>query len=166
MDFSSETDRINISRSLGRPVMVRPSAWDHAYLARLITRVTLAVLDLLHDLREVVARRRLHRRKRLERLKPLEPQLLDGQQVPVVDVGGARRGRCAAQARCSLRVEADCLFERVALDVLHPRPVELNERQQPAGRSIFWRRAAASSHLLSQELLQLRVLVLSSAFSA
>jgi hypothetical protein len=81
--------------------------------------VTLAVLDLLHDLREVVARRRL----------PAETVL----------------GAASAPPKPVARVEADSLFERVALDVLHPRPVELNERQQPAGRSIFWRSAAASS---------------------
>src|SRR5262249_10881273 len=42
----------------------------------LIARVATASLDLIHHLGEVVACRRLHRRELLERLKPIEPQLL------------------------------------------------------------------------------------------
>jgi hypothetical protein len=109
----------------------------HVRFTGLIARVTLAALDLVHNLREVVARRCLHRRERLKRLEPLQPKFLTkGQHVPVVNVGGARSRERAAQARGGLRVEAHCLFERVALDVLHPGPVKLNKRKKADW--IFW----------------------------
>jgi len=96
--------------------------------------VVLVVLNLVHDLREVVAGRCLHRRERLERLEPVKPQSLPNwQQVPVVGVGSTWSGQCAPYALRRLLVKADRLFKRVALDVLHGGPMELYERQQPAG---------------------------------
>lgn len=51
----------------------------------------LLLLDLRHNLGEIVRRRRLHRRERDIGLKVIQSQLLtDGQQVPVVDVQPAR----------------------------------------------------------------------------
>jgi hypothetical protein len=52
-----------------------------------------------HYLREVVARRCLHRRKRLECLEPVKPKLLaDGQHVPVVLVGRRGSGERTSEA--------------------------------------------------------------------
>src|SRR3954451_24556557 len=68
-----------------------PGPLHHAGRVTLVRRVRAAALELVHHLREVVARGRLHRRERLEGLEPLEPELLaDRQQVPVVEEGGAR----------------------------------------------------------------------------
>src|SRR6185312_1669200 len=69
-------------RPLGRP----PCSCQRS------VRLAFRVLDLLHHLFEVVARRVLHRRELLVGLKLLQPQrLADRQHVPIVDVGGGRR---------------------------------------------------------------------------
>ena len=69
-------------RRLGRP----PCSCQRS------VRLGFRVLDLLHHLVEVVARRVLHRRELLVGLKLLQPQrLADWQHVPIVDVGGGRR---------------------------------------------------------------------------
>src|SRR5271157_6313938 len=72
------------------------SPWRRS--ARLLTRVVIAlVFDCLQHLSEVVARRILQRREFLVGFELLQPQeLSDGQNVPVVDVRGTRRGQDAA----------------------------------------------------------------------
>src|SRR5262245_28013305 len=98
----------------------------------LLARALAAAFDLIHHLREVVARRGLQRRKRLERLEPLEPQLLaDGQHVPVVQEGRRRSAQRASHGHSALRIETNSLLERVAPHVLHQREMERDERQNP-----------------------------------
>ena len=87
---------------------------------RLLARVPLTLLELLHDLIEVVARRILHRRERLVGLELLEPQrLADGQQVPVVYVSRGRRGERAAEPETRLFLVAPPHLEWIALEVYH-----------------------------------------------
>src|SRR5262245_2945883 len=82
-------DRVS-STSRGRPEMGarnRHARRNDARLTQLIAR-SLGVPDLLQDLTEVVALRRLQRRELLVRLQVLKPQLLsDRQHVPVVQEG-------------------------------------------------------------------------------
>src|SRR5207249_7186775 len=67
-----------------------------AFVSRLLGRVALPLLELLHDLVQVIARRILHRRVLLVGLELLQPQhLADGQQVPVVYVSRDRPGERA-----------------------------------------------------------------------
>src|SRR5262245_66656261 len=88
-------------------------------------RVPAAALDLIHHLREVVTRRRLHWRERLERLEPIQPKLLtDGEHVPVVHERGRRSGKRTPQAHRALHVDADSLLERVAPNVLNESEME------------------------------------------
>ena len=63
----------------------------------------MSLLELLHDLIQVVARRILKRRELLVGLELLQPQhLADGQQVPVVDVSRDRPGERAAEPETRL----------------------------------------------------------------
>src|SRR5215467_12910424 len=103
--------------------------------ARLVARVAALALELLYHLVQVVAGGGLQRRERPQRLEPREPQLLaDRQEVPVVDEGRRRRTKDASDAHGRLLVDAHRLLERIALDVLHQREVERDERHDPAGR--------------------------------
>src|SRR5262245_26149435 len=109
-----------------------------AVAARSVTSVTaVSSFDLLQDLTEVVALRRLQRRELFVCLQMLSPQLLpNGQHVPIVQEGRYwATQRTTEPQRRLLRVEgANRLLERVALDVLHQGEVERDERQDPAGR--------------------------------
>src|SRR6185295_3026185 len=100
--------------SSGRPEMVRPLSHLNAPVARSFARVTVPLLlDLLNDLREIVARRILHRRERHVGLELLEPQHLpDRQHVPVVEVGRAGGGKVTPIARYRLAFGADGRLER------------------------------------------------------
>ena len=85
---------------------------------RLLARVARHLLQLLHDLVEVVASRILHRRERLVGFELREPQCLaDGQQVPVVDVGRGRPGERAAEPEIRLFLLAPPHLEWIALEV-------------------------------------------------
>jgi hypothetical protein len=87
----------------------------------------LLLLNLLHDLREVVRRRRLHWGVGDVGLQVVQRQLLaDGQQVPVVDV--RRRGRVVSTAKAHRGLVVNHLLERVALEVGQLRPVIRDER--------------------------------------
>src|SRR4029078_5223571 len=62
--------------------------------SELLTRVPLALLELFHDLIQVVARRILKGRELFVGFQLLQPQHLpDGQQVPVVNVSRDPHGR-------------------------------------------------------------------------
>ena len=104
--------------------------------ASLVARVTgIGLLNLLQDSAEVVGLRSLQRGELLVRQQMLLPQpLADRQHIPVVLEGGHRRAERTANAHGRLHVDADCLLERIALDVLDQGEVERDERQiQPAG---------------------------------
>src|SRR4029077_13587313 len=78
----------------GRPVG-RP---HHPQASELLARVPLTLLELFHDLIQVVARWILERGELLVGFQLLEPQhLADGQQVPVVYVSRDRPGERAAE---------------------------------------------------------------------
>src|SRR5580692_11183188 len=65
-----------------------------------------------------------------------QPQLLtDGQHVPVILEGRDRTAERTAEGHGGLLVDADGLFERIALDVLDQGKVEWNERHDPARRT-------------------------------
>src|SRR5262249_24817362 len=120
----------------GRPPRVEtPAGSRRARRSGLVAPVP-AAFELVHHLREVVARWRLQRWERLEGLEPLEPQLLaDRQHVPVVEVGGRGSRNSASDTVGCLLGCAYCLLERVAPDVLHQRPVEGDEWQNPTLRT-------------------------------
>src|ERR1700720_2078433 len=87
---------------------------------RLLARVPLTLLELFHDLIQVVARRILKRGELLVGFQLLEPQhLADGQQVPVVDVGRDRPGERAAEPEIRLFLVAPRRLEWIALEVYH-----------------------------------------------
>ena len=68
-----------------------------------LARVRRCLLELFHNLIQVVARGVLEWRERLIGLKLLEPQVLaDGQQVPVVYVNRDRPGERAAEPETGL----------------------------------------------------------------
>src|SRR5207253_9983418 len=105
----------------GRPVfeplavVINPRMVD-----RLLARVARRLLKLIHDLRQVVARRILQGRELLVGLELLEPQLLaDGQQVPVVYVSRDRPGERAAEPEIRLFLRAPPHLEWIALEVYH-----------------------------------------------
>src|SRR5439155_7781137 len=89
-----------------------------AFVSRLLGRVALPLLELLHDLVQVIARRILHRRVLLVGLELLQPQhLTDGQQVPVVYVSRDRPGERAAEPEIRLFLVAPRRLEWIALEV-------------------------------------------------
>src|SRR6266481_740573 len=89
-------DRLMVSgRPVGRP--------HHPQASELLARVYRCLLELFHDLIQVVARRILKRGELFVGLELLEPQrLADGQQVPVVDEGRDRSGEHAAEPKSRL----------------------------------------------------------------
>src|SRR4029077_2514476 len=90
--------------------------------------------DFRHDATEVVRLGRLERRELLECLQVVEPQLLANRQhIPIVLEGGDRTAQRTAESHGRLLVDTNRLLEWVALDVLHQREVERNERHDPAG---------------------------------
>src|SRR3984893_19439711 len=75
----------------------------HPQASELLARVPLTLLELFHDLIQVVARRILKRGELLVGFQLLEPQhLADGQQVPVVYVSADRPGERAAEPETRL----------------------------------------------------------------
>src|SRR6266536_3873077 len=92
----------------------------HAPVSRSLGRVVLPLLELLHNLVQVIARRILHRRVSLVGLELLQPQhLADGQQVPVVYVSRDRPGERAAEPEIRLFLVAPRHLEWIALEVYH-----------------------------------------------
>src|SRR5258708_33764288 len=82
------------------------------------------LLNLLQDAIQVIGLRRLQSRELLVRHELLQPQqLADGQDVPVVEISGARGGQCPANGQRALLIFPDGLLERIALDVLDLGPV-------------------------------------------
>src|SRR6266566_3951614 len=87
---------------------------------RSLGRVVLPILELLHNLVQVIARRILHRRVLLVGLELLQPQhLADGEQVPVVYVSRDRPGERAAEPEIRLFLVAPRRLEWIALEVYH-----------------------------------------------
>src|SRR6266487_1318254 len=108
----------------------------HAPFSRSLGRVARHLLELFHDLVQVVARRILHWRELLVRLELLQPQLLaDGQQVPVVYVSRDRPGERAAEPEIRLFLVAPRRLEWIALEVYHAGcELGLDSRQKEARR--------------------------------
>src|SRR5882672_7282714 len=106
-------DRLMVrGRPVGRP--------HHPQASKLLARVPLTLLELFHDLIQVVARRILKRGELLVGFQLLEPQhLADGQQVPVVYVSRNRPGERAAEPETRLFLVAPRRLEWIALEVYH-----------------------------------------------
>src|SRR5882757_4998864 len=101
----------------GRPVVGRP---HHPQASELLARVPLTLLELFHDLIQVVTRRILKGGKLLVGFQLLQPQdLSDGQQVPVVYVTRDRPGERAAEPETRLFLIAPRHLEWIALEVYH-----------------------------------------------
>src|SRR5215831_18071247 len=132
-----------ISRKWEQPIKRRAPRWplrrENQRGAKRTNQLIAWVLrdrlfDFLHNAAEVVALRRLERWELFECLQVLEPQLLtDRQHVPVVLEGSHRTTQRATNAHGRLLVDTNRLLEWVALDVLHQRKVERDERHDPAG---------------------------------
>ena len=104
----------------------RPLLGARIRFAQLFARATgrLHVLNLLHDLLQVVAGRILQRREVDVGLKLLQPQrLADGQHVPVIDIGGGGRSKRPAHTEERLVLRTDRSLEGIALDVDDLGPV-------------------------------------------
>src|SRR6266478_8526004 len=106
-------DRLMVSgRPVGRP--------HHPQASELLARVPLTLLELFHDLIQVVARRILKGGELLVGFQLLQPQHLpDGQQVPVVYVSADRPGERAAEPESRLFLVAPRHLEWIALEVYH-----------------------------------------------
>src|SRR5882724_7530282 len=88
--------------------------------SELLARVPLTLLELFHDLIQVVARRILKGGKLPVGFQLLQPQHLpDGQQVPVVYVSAGRPGERAAEPETRLFLVAPRHLEWIALEVYH-----------------------------------------------
>src|ERR1700754_2184635 len=96
---------------------------------RLVARLTgVRLLDLLQDPTEVVTFGSLQRRIFFVTEQMFQPQLLtDGQHVPVIQEGRGRTAERTTDGQSGLLVDADRLFEGIALDVLDQGKVEWNE---------------------------------------
>src|SRR5437773_11015842 len=95
-------------RPVGRPRQPQTS--------ELLARVRRCLLELFHDLIQVVARRILKRGELFVGLELPEPQrLADGQQVKVVDVGRGRSAERAAEPETRLLPLAHPRLEWIAL---------------------------------------------------
>src|SRR5262249_56905785 len=89
----------------------------------LLSRDTLWLLELVHNLAQVIAGRILHGREILVGLEFVEPQRLpEREKVPVVDVRRRRRGKGTARAHKGLVLLSDGSLDRIALDVDHLAP--------------------------------------------
>src|SRR3984957_7192389 len=88
---------------------------------RLVARMTgVRLLDLIQDPTEVVGLGSLQRRIFFVTQQMFQPPLLtDGQHVPVILEGCHRTAERTAEAHGSLLVDADCLLEGIALDVVY-----------------------------------------------
>src|SRR5712691_8929987 len=106
-------DRLMFSgRPVGRP--------HHPQTSELLARVHRCLLELFHDLIQVVARRILKGGELLVGLELPEPQrLADGQQVPVVDVSRGRPAERAAKPEVRLLLVAPRRLEWIALEIYH-----------------------------------------------
>src|SRR5258705_8196387 len=101
----------------GRPVVGRP---HHPQASKLLARVPLTLLELFHDLIQVVARRILKGRELPVGFQLLQPQHLpDRQQIPVVYVSRDRPGERAAEPESRLFLIAPRRLEWIALEVYH-----------------------------------------------
>ena len=90
--------------------------------------------DFLEDLFEVVAGRVLERRVIDVGEEFFFPEeLADGEEVPVVDVGGAWGGERAGDGEGALLLCADVVLEGIALDVLELGPVVCCRRSEGGG---------------------------------
>src|SRR5215211_5956432 len=90
------------------------------FLVLLLARVPLTLLELFHDLIQVVARRILKWGELLVGFQLLQPQHLpDGQQVPVVYVSADRPGERAAEPETRLFLIAPRHLEWIAFEVYH-----------------------------------------------
>src|SRR6266481_3331501 len=122
-------DRLMVSgRPVGRP--------HHPQASELLARVRRCLLELFHDLIQVVARRILKRGELPVGFQLLEPQhLADGQQVPVVYVSRDRPGESAAEPETRLFLVAPRRLEWIALEVYHAgRELGLDSRDVEARR--------------------------------
>src|SRR5258708_1982499 len=106
-------DRLMVrGRPVGRP--------HHPQASELLARVPLTLLELFHDLIQVVARRILKGGELLVGFQLLEPQdLADGQHVPVIYVSRDRPGERAAEPEIRLFLLAHSRLEWIALEVYH-----------------------------------------------
>src|SRR6266446_7058359 len=106
-------DRLMVcGRPVGRP--------HHPQASELLARVPLTLLELFHDLIQVVARRILKGGELLVGFQLLQPQHLpDRQQVPVVYVSRDRPGERAAEPETRLFLVAPRHLEWIALEVYH-----------------------------------------------
>src|SRR5258708_33777001 len=97
---------------MGRP--------HHPQASELLARVPLTLLELFHDLIQVVARRILKGGELLVGFQLLQPQHLpDGQQIPVVYVSRDRPGEPAAEPETRLFLVAPRRLEWTPLEVYH-----------------------------------------------
>src|SRR6266566_1612015 len=111
---------VYLLRGSGRPLIRAARGSLYAPVSRSLGRVVLPLLELLHDLRQVVARRILQGRELLVGLELLQPQhLADGQQVPVVYPGRDRPGERAGHPELRLFLLAHRRLEWIALEVYH-----------------------------------------------
>src|SRR4030095_8190565 len=120
-------------RWTGAPACARP---HHPQASELLARVGLRLLELLHDLRQVVARRILKGGELDVGLELPEPQRLpDGQQVPVVYESRDRPGERAAEPEVRLFPLAHPRLEWIAPEVYDAGgELGLDSRDVPARR--------------------------------
>src|ERR1700754_1214639 len=116
-------------RPLGPPASsitnVLPGYLARADLVSIAARPRHLFLHLHQHLGQAVGCRRLQCRERPVAFQLLQPQrLADGNDVPVVDVRGSGRTKCAALAREGLRFKTNGRLEGIPLDVVNQRPVE------------------------------------------
>src|SRR5262249_26363378 len=109
----------------------------HPQASELLARVCRCLLELFHDLIQVVARCILKGRKLLVGFQLLQPQrLADGQQIPVVYISRDRPGERAAEPEIRLFPLAHPHLEWIALEVYHAGcELGLDSRGDEAGRA-------------------------------
>src|SRR5439155_25466429 len=114
-----------IDAKASAPGWGRPLGHQYAPVTRSLARVTVPLpLDLVQYLREVVARRILHRRERHIWREPLEPkQLADGRAFPAVEIRGTRGRKGTRRSQQRPAVGADVRLARMA-----PGGLELSPR--------------------------------------
>ena len=126
-----------LSRPLGSFTNALPSSLTRYVLVSIGASPRHLFLHLLENLGQAVGRRGLQRRVRPVGLEFLQPQrLADGNDVPVVDVGGHGSRKCAALAQEGFRFETDGPLEGIPLDVVDQRPMEGMDPHQTTGRGL------------------------------
>src|SRR5215475_12691558 len=123
-----------------RPFCSLLRCWARIFSPALLGRMAWHLLELFHDLVQVVARRILHRREPLVGLELLEPhRLADGQEVPVVYVTRDWPAQRAAEPETRLFLVAPPHLEWIALEVDHAGDeLGLDSREHEA-RRVFGR---------------------------